>query len=1434
GNSATANDAGAIDLTAPSVTVDAPALTNDSTPTITGTTNLPAGSTVSLVVTDANGIAQNLTATVAAGGTYSVDVPAALAEGNFTVLATATDAAGNSATANDAGAIDLTAPTVTLTLDPVTADNVLSATEAGGSVVLSGVAGGDAAAGDIVVLAVNGQSYQATVGAGGSFSVSVPGSALAADPDTRVDASITLTDAAGNSSTATAGQLYSVNTPPAGTDRTVSTAEDTAYQFAASDFGYTDTNGQPLAAVRIDSLPAAGQLLLGGVAVVAGQSIAAADLANLSFVPATDANGSGYASFSFSVSDGIDFDAAPNQLTIDVTPANDAPIAQPEAFTVAEDAAVVSGAVTATDVDAGATLIFALNGPAPSGLSFNANGTYSFDPAVAAYQSLGAGQSTVITVPYTVTDNAGASSGANLVITVTGTNDAPVAVVDTGSVNENATITATAATGVLSNDTDIDTGDARTVSAVSFGATGGTVGSALAGTYGTLTLNADGSYSYAASQSAAEALAGGQVVTETFSYTVRDNAGATSTTTLTFTITGTDDAPTITGPLAGSVQEDTTLSSTGTLVITDADAGQSGFQAQTGTPGTYGSFSITAAGVWTYTLANAAANVQALPSGAAPTETFTVTTVDGTTRTITITVNGTDDAAVISAGTGAVTEDVAVTGGNLGTSGTLTVTDIDTGQAGFQPQVATPGTYGIFTLAASGAWTYNASNANPAIQALGAGQSLTDTFTVRSVDGTTSTVTVTINGSNDGPVAQAAGFSVAEDAAVVTGAVTATDIDNGDTLTFALNGAAPAGLTFNANGTYSFNPAVAAYQSLGVGQQQIITVPYTVTDSAGATSTANLVITVTGTNDAPVANANTGPATEDTALTIVPGVLLANDTDVDNGTTLTITSVQSPVNGAVALVGGNVVFTPTANYSGPASFTYTISDGQGGSSTATVTLNVAAVADAPTLVAPTQINTIVQGASTASTEPGITQATLESTLGLASGALDGFAPPAGSTTNDPGNVNVIDGKSSNYTLELGAGNVASFNWQFFNGEDTTSEINGGYNDLIVLVVTDPNGVKQLVQLTSSEQTGRNTNGAAADATGTYNFTATTAGEYQFSWLVLNGGDGGKDSSMTVSAPTVSVGGTVYGQPIDLAISAGLSDRDGSESLSAITISGVPSGFALSAGTSLGGGSWSVTAAQLAGLKLLPASGFTGSFDLNVSVTSTEASNGSTATSTQSIAVTISSTTANQAGTQNADTISGTAANDSLQGFAGNDTINAGDGNDLVYGGDGNDTIDGGNGNDMLYGGAGSDIVSGGAGADRIQGGAGNDTLTGGTGADVFAWALADRGTTAVPAVDTITDFNVATPATGGDVLDLRDLLSGENLGNLANFIHFSTDGTSTTIQISSTGAFSGSNYGTATDQTIVLQNVNLFSGGFSSDQQIIQDLLNKSKLVVDG
>ena len=209
------------------------------------------------------------------------------------------------------------------------------------------------------------------------------------------------------------------------------------------------------------------------------------------------------------------------------------------------------------------------------------------------------------------------------------------------------------------------------------------------------------------------------------------------------------------------------------------------------------------------------------------------------------------------------------------------------------------------------------------------------------------------------------------------------------------------------------------------------------------------------------------------------------------------------------------------------------------------------------------------------------------------------------------------------------------------------------------------------------------------------------------------------------------------------------------------------------------------------------------------------------------------------GDSSANTIVGTAGNDRIDGGAGNDTLSGGAGNDILIGGAGNDTLDGGDGNDELRGGLGNDILTGGNGNDILVGGPGNDTLTGGAGSDVFRWEFADRGSAGTPAVDTVTDFNNALPSAGGDVLDLRDLLQGETLqggavGNLTNYMHMTLSGGNTLIQVSSAGGFSAGFNAGAIDQTIVLQGVDLTGAGTRSDLQIIQDLLTRSKLVVDG
>ncbi|MCW2311561.1 hypothetical protein M2244_001294 [Rhodoferax antarcticus] len=172
----------------------------------------------------------------------------------------------------------------------------------------------------------------------------------------------------------------------------------------------------------------------------------------------------------------------------------------------------------------------------------------------------------------------------------------------------------------------------------------------------------------------------------------------------------------------------------------------------------------------------------------------------------------------------------------------------------------------------------------------------------------------------------------------------------------------------------------------------------------------------------------------------------------------------------------------------------------------------------------------------------------------------------------------------------------------------------------------------------------------------------------------------------------------------------------------------------------------------------------------------------------------------------------------------------------VIGSNGRDTIHTGAGNDTVNAGAGNDTVNAGDGADVISGGAGNDLLTGGLGSDTFVWALADQGIMGAPARDTITDFNTASHTAGGDVLDLRDLLTGENhtsgTGNLTSYLHFEKTGSDTVVHISRNGEFS-SGFSAAKDvQTITLSGVDLI-GSSSTDQQVIQSLLNNHKLITD-
>ncbi|WP_042657242.1 retention module-containing protein, partial [Aeromonas allosaccharophila] len=218
GNTGTATDDGSVDVTAPVITVDAPDNTNDTTPTITGTTDAPAGSTVTLVVTDANGNQQTLTTTLQPDGSYSVDVTTPLAEGSYQVTASVTDPAGNTGKATDDGSVDSVAPDLGINLNPIVVggDNVVNQAEADdkASVTLSGTVSGDAKVGDTVTLTLGDGSKLTTqvvvLGNGlRGFSTSTTADKLVGGSS--VKAEITVTDAAGNSTTKSDTKDYTVD-----------------------------------------------------------------------------------------------------------------------------------------------------------------------------------------------------------------------------------------------------------------------------------------------------------------------------------------------------------------------------------------------------------------------------------------------------------------------------------------------------------------------------------------------------------------------------------------------------------------------------------------------------------------------------------------------------------------------------------------------------------------------------------------------------------------------------------------------------------------------------------------------------------------------------------------------------------------------------------------------------------------------------------------------------------------------------------------------------------------------------------------------------------------------------------------------------------------------------------------------------------------------
>ena len=331
------------------------------------------------------------------------------------------------------------------------------------------------------------------------------------------------------------------------------------------------------------------------------------------------------------------------------------------------------------------------------------------------------------------------------------------------------------------------------------------------------------------------------------------------------TIQGTNDAAVVNSTAVVVPETNVPVTASGTLTITDLDDAAS-FAPQSNVAGTYGTFSIAANGDWTYTAASA---FDSLALGQLVSDTFTVAAVDGTTGTVQVTISGTNDAAVVSSASVVLAE----TNAPLSASGALSISDVDSPPA-FVAQSNVAGTYGSFSIAANGAWSYTA---NSAYDNLNVGQSISDTFTVSALDGTISTVQVTINGTNDAAVVSSASVVLAETNAPLTtgGVLSVTDPDDSPTFVVQSNVAGTYGMfSIAADGTWSYT-ANSAYDSLNVGQS--VSDTFMVAAADGTTSTVQ--VTINGTNDAALVSSATVTLAETNAPLSASGNLTVSDAD---------------------------------------------------------------------------------------------------------------------------------------------------------------------------------------------------------------------------------------------------------------------------------------------------------------------------------------------------------------------------------------------------------------------------------------------------------------------------------------------------------------------------------------------------------------------------
>ena len=360
-----------------------------------------------------------------------------------------------------------------------------------------------------------------------------------------------------------------------------------------------------------------------------------------------------------------------------------------------------------------------ISGPSHGDLTLNVDGSFVYSPVENFFGT--------DSFTYEVREPDGEVSQAEVRLTVLPTNDpASISGTRTGVTAEDDQ---TAIVGQLSI-TDIDAGENEFQPQ-----------SDTAGQYGRFSLTANGRWTYILDTQSAQQLGATDLFDDSFVVTSLD--GATSETVV-ITIAGANDAPTINGDITGTINEDSTDALLGLLTILDPDTNQSQFVPRVDTSNPYGTFQIDATGNWTFA---ADPKVNELMAGTSLELPFTVSSLDGTTLMVRITVEGRDDPTSLSSASATTHEDRT-----SALTGQLALLDVDlNAETDFAEQTQLEGTFGLFSIDMNGQWTYQVLIERT--QFLGVGETASDSFDVMNAQGEfVEQFSILIEGSNDRPI----------------------------------------------------------------------------------------------------------------------------------------------------------------------------------------------------------------------------------------------------------------------------------------------------------------------------------------------------------------------------------------------------------------------------------------------------------------------------------------------------------------------------------------------------------------------------------------------------------------------------------------------------------------------------------------------------------